>query len=370
MEISLNCPINKLSYGYVGVNILKELTELGHKVNLFPIHNQVEADKKYHRYIHQGLFNAQLMADFYAPCVRIFHQFSMLERIGKGKLIGFPIFELDSFSVVEKHHLDGLDEILVCSEWAKSIIVKELQPLEDKKEVVREISSHTHVVPLGVDRSIFYEQNPKYYNTNTVFFTCGKWELRKSHDIIIECFNRAFDEESSVELWMMCANPFLSESQIKEWENLALNSKLGRKISIIPRVETQEQLAEIMVDCDVFLGLSHAEGWNLELLEALSMGKNVICTDYSAHTEFCNKNNANLIQIDALEDAYDGIWFTGQGKWGEIGENQKVSIVENMRRLHRIKQDLGQIPQNKNGIETAERFSWTNTAQKLVEAIS
>ena len=49
------------------------------------------------------------------------------------------------------------------------------------------------------------------------------------------------------------------------------------------------------VDCGVFP--SRAEGRNLELLEMMSAGKHVITTDYSAHTEFCTKDNAGLVPI-------------------------------------------------------------------------
>ena len=64
-------------------------------------------------------------------------------------------------------------------------------------------------------------------------------------------------------------------------------------------------------DCGVFP--ARAEGWNLELLEMMSCGKNVIATNYSSHTEFCNSENCMLVETTELEDAHDGKWFRGQG---------------------------------------------------------
>ena len=51
-----------------------------------------------------------------------------------------------------------------------------------------------------------------------------------------------------------------------------------------------------MADCGLFP--ARAEGWNLELLEMMACGKQVIATNYSAHTEFCTKENSILIESD------------------------------------------------------------------------
>ena len=116
---------------------------------------------------------------------------------------------------------------------------------------------------------------------------------------------------------MMNHNPFLSQEQEREWVDLYKDSKMGEKIEMLPRVGTHQEVANIMrqMDCGVFP--SRAEGWNLEAIEMMSCGKQVIITDYSAHTEFCNEENSLLVNIDNKEDAYDGIWFHGQGRWAE-----------------------------------------------------
>jgi glycosyltransferase involved in cell wall biosynthesis len=116
------------------------------------------------------------------------------------------------------------------------------------------------------------------------------------------------------------------------------------------------------VDCGVFP--ARAEGWNLELLELLSCGKHVITTDYSGHTEFVDRNNAKIVEIDSLEVAEDGIWFHRQGEWAELGQRQLDQTVDHMRYIHKQKQENG--PQiNLAGIETASKFSWENTVERI-----
>ena len=61
------------------------------------------------------------------------------------------------------------------------------------------------------------------------------------------------------------------------------------------------------------------EGWNLGLLECMSVGLNVIATAYSAHTEFATEANCRLVRVDETEPAHDGQWCKGQGNWAKLG---------------------------------------------------
>jgi glycosyltransferase involved in cell wall biosynthesis len=201
----------------------------------------------------------------------------------------------------------------------------------------------------------------------TIFLNCGKWEKRKGHDVLVEAFNKAFNHSDDVELWMMCDNPFIGNVN-DQWRSLYKDSKLGNKIRIIPRQETQEDVYKIMClsDCGVFP--SRGEGWNLEVLEMMSCGKNVITTNYSAHTEFCNNNNSKLIEIDNLETAFDGLFFDGKcGLWAEFADNQLDQLIEHMKEIHRKKQD-NDLYANLSGIETSKQLSWKKSAEELVNA--
>ena len=357
MNINLISPINQLGYGVVGLNVVKHLSE-SVNLSLWPIGNTT-CPVEYQNVIESSLNNAK-KPDFDAPCIRIWHQFDMSQFVGRGKRIVFPIFELDTFNDIEKHHLSSLDHLFVCSNWAKGVVEENIPTLE----------GHISVIPLGVDQSIFQPDISR--RSETVFFNCGKWEIRKGHDVLVEAFNQAFSEEDNVELWMMCENPFYSPEENLYWGNLYKQSKLGDKIRIIPRQETQKEVYNIMrqVDCGVFL--SRAEGWNLELLELMACGKHVIATDYSGHSQFCNKDNSLLVHIDEKESAVDNKWFFGEGEWAKIGHKQIQEAVYYMSMIHRAKKDgrLSQDTLTKSVIETAQQFSWKNTAKEIVNAIA
>lgn len=351
--INIYSPVNQLGYGITGLNIVKALNSLT-QVSLWCM-GQPEVTNQEDYDIIKECLQRNSYYDYNLPCVKIWHQHDMIMFPRCTKRIGFPIFELNKFSEYEKHNLMSLDKIFVCSTWAKQIVLSSLNIEEDR----------VSIIPLGVDRSIFNELNNNS-SDKTIFFNCGKWEIRKGHDILVEVFNNTFNEDENVELWMMCTNPFFSEEESKQWEDLYLKSKLSSKIKLIPRASTQQEVYTIMshTDCGVFP--SRAEGWNLELLEMMSCGKHVITTNNSAHTEFCTSQNAKLVEINEFESAYDGKWFFGDGEWAKIGESQKSKLSEHLRDIHEAKK-RGELGTNKFGVETAQKFSWLNTANEILK---
>lgn len=355
--LNIACPVNPLGYGIAGLNIVKSLDKLS-EVALFCI-GQPEVTTQEDADIISRCLRKGRMLDFDAPSIKIWHQHDMSQFPSKGKRIGFPIFELDEFNDLEKHHLNSLDHIFVCSKWAKSVVLNQTS-LNDKQITV---------VPLGVDMSIFNTSLPKRSDKKTIFFNCGKWEIRKGHDVLCDIFNKAFEIDDDVELWLLCNNPFLNESQTKEWTDLYLKSKLGSKIKIFPRMQSQQEVYSIMSNSDCGVFPSRAEGWNLELLEMMACGKSVITTNYSAHSEFCTSSNAHLVDIKDLEVAFDGKWFHGRhGKWAKIGPSEVEQFVCYLRKIHDLKQN-NQLEENLSGLETATQFSWDNSARTILNNV-
>ena len=350
-KFNFNAPITDMtSYGLVALNVIQNID-----CNVFPINhpsqNIYKNNPKKQDFIFQKIRNVEF--DPSLPSVRLYHQFSLAESIGRDKRIGWPIFELDTFTDLEKSHLKSLDHIFVCSSWAKQIVID------------NGINIPVDVVPLGVDRNIFHENiNPENSNNKSnkryTFLSCGKYEERKGQRQIVDAFNLAFNSADDVHLLISMHNQFMQKNQFNEVVKSFKETKLGDKISFIGPFETQEELARYMAfsDCGVFP--SKAEGWGLETLEMMSCGNPVIVSDYSAHTEYCNNENSILIPVNETTVAYDGVWFHGQGKWAKI---ETDILVEKMRHAYKSRQ------LNPNGIKTAKEFSWQNTCEKIASFI-
>ena len=397
-SLNLVAPINFLGYGIASTQIAKALNEKVRQLAVFPIGDRIEAEPENHGWLKTVIpmkaggspqDSWGNTPDFFATTLKIWHANDM-EMMGRGSHIGFPIFELDTFTPIECHHLfTGCDYIFVCSEWAREI-VKQNSDDPILGESIRHNGSVYHsgqtsikatddnifVVPLGVDRKVFYD-SPIHYNskdkqftnkTPTIFLNVGKWEIRKGHDVLVKIFNEAFTEEDDVELWMLNHNIFYTDKENKEWEDMYLKSPLGHKIKIIPRKSTIREVSDLMraADCGIFP--SRGEGWNLEALEMLSCGRHLIVTDYSGHTEFCTAKNSRLIPINTIESAFDGKWFNQQGNWGLFGDRQMQATVNYMKDVHKLKQQ-GKLEVNHEGIKTAKHFTWENTANCILEAL-
>jgi glycosyltransferase involved in cell wall biosynthesis len=353
------------SYGIATLEIFKRLVSQG-RVSLFPIggiHPEERFPPDLVIDLQKSINNSQLF-DVNAPSIRICHQNMLAEHVGRQR-INFPIFELTKFSDIEKNHLKSSDKILVASQWGKKVIE------------ANGIDVPTYVVPLGTNRDIFNENvkaklsNPR--NT-TRFINVGKWEKRKGHDFLAHAFDKAFRPVDNVELWMLPTNPFLNDDEVKQYSTPYTDSFMARagKIKVLPRITHQIDVAELMASCDCMVLPSRAEGFCLPALDALSMGMELITTDYSAMTEYADSNNSSLIDIDKLEPANDGKWFHGQGEWASYGDNQISQLISHMRYVHSQKEQ-GKVGLGKNisGIATArDKFSWGNTVDKLLGAIN
>ncbi len=352
--LSLITSHTRTGYGVTGAHLLRALQQRGAPVTLFPI-GPVDSSLTDNPQLQQAL-NLQDAYRPDVPSVRLAQQFDLAMHVGRGARVAFTIFELDTFTPREMHHLRSQDAIFVCSDWAREAC---LQNGLDETPI--------HIVPLGVDRAIFHENvQPKRSWSETVFMQVGKLEPRKGQLDLLRAFEAAFTPKDSVRLVLSCGNPFISQADLDTLLRPFRKSPLASKISLLTNeLPNLRSVAELMAaaDCGVFA--ARAEGWNLEALEMLSMGKQVIATDYSAHTEFLNSENARLIDIDAREYAHPG---RHPGQWAAWGNAQHEQLVAHLRDVHAAKQAVA-LPLNTAGIATAHTFSWEGSADALIRSL-
>jgi len=346
-NINVYAPLGSTGYGITSINIIKGLNNIPNlRTNIFPIGQNIHVNNDLEKHIVQkGLANVRESYNHEAPCLKIWHQHDLYARIGNGHYYAFPFFEIDKLHDYEIHQLNQCRGIFASSKWAKDILLN------------NGVKSQIYIAPLAVDTQIF-SIPPKIRVSDTYkFLHIGKWELRKSHDFLLQAFDAAFSDADNVELILVPSNPFLNKEETDRWLSLVSSCKLKNKIKILPRLNTQHDLASLIFDCDCGIYLSRAEGWNNEILETMALNRPIIATNYSAHTEYCTKDNSFLVDIDELELANDGKWFNGFGKWAKLGNDQFIQTVEYMRHVY-----SNNINTNPNGLETCKKFTWDNTA--------
>jgi glycosyltransferase involved in cell wall biosynthesis len=343
--------------GLVGLNLVRALDTAGVKTSLFPLGPvEVSGDALP---VKTALDRARSY-DPAAPSVRYWHPHELAHHVGKGPRLGYAIWEQDPLPAPSVHQLLTQDLVLCPTAWQAGSA--------ERMGVPRE---RLRVVNHGVDMTVFYP-TPFPAKGPTVFITIGKWEARKGHDVIPAALDSAFTPQDDVLFIAHCNNPFLSQTENAEWANLYERSRLGRagKVRVSGgRFRTQEEVASLVgqAHCGVFP--SRAEGWGLDLMETLAMGRHAIATDYAGHTEFLTPSSARLVEIDESEAAYDGRWFDGSGRWARLGERQLEQLVWHLRDVHRARLE-GRLNLNLNGFHRAREFSWDRAARQLVDACS
>lgn len=349
--MNLTAPISSLGYGKVGTQIALAL----HKyvpVSLWLI-GPAEADNQDEANLLQRMIQNTTCYDPHAPSIRIYHQFDLAQHVGKGEHIGFPIFELNKFTSTELHHLKCQDRLFVASKWSVDVLH------------TNRVNTPSAVIPFGAS----LPSVPPTPRTDTfTFLNIGKWEIRKGHDFLLEAFNKAFDPKDNVRLDMLCYNPVAPNAEIynRDWERSYMNSKMGLagKIRIVPRLRSATDVALLVSEADCGVFPSRAEGWNMGLAEMMSAGKHCIATNCTAHTEYCNEDVCDLIEPGPMEEAFDGVWFNGQGEWASLGEAQLEQTVIYMRTLYEGRASKGGIAKARMN----EKFTWDNTAKAIMEA--
>lgn len=343
MKLNIQAPLNfLLGYGVVGLNITKGLAK-NNDISLFPIgHPDTFQTLEEKTIIEQCLAN-QSNFDYRAPCLKIWHEHSLAERIGSGPYATISFFEINKFNTHRINNLNASDIIFCPSKWSKQVYEN------------HNIQAELVLCPMGIDTDIF-KPIPIKQGTSYKFLNVGKIEVRKGHDILCKCFNEAFNKNDDVELHIMWENVFMSPDEHEQWESFYKNTTLGDKIVFHKKRTSNSKFCHLINSIDCVILPTRAEGWCMPALQALACAKPLIITNYSAHTEFCNKKNSYLVEIDEMEPAYDGRWFDGTAEWAKLGDNQLLQIIEHMRYCYNNKISL-----NKEGFKTAKEFSWNKT---------
>lgn len=350
MKINIVAPVNGTSYGLTVCYWLFHLYR--ENVSLFPIGRPDPPYPIFQTPVANALKHSQEF-DKNAICLRKFHPNDMALRIGN-PTVGYTVFELETLRKNEKHHLNSLDALISPTAWQIDVLKQ------------NGISIPLYKVPLGVDKSIFMPLEIDIPNKPFQFIALGKWENRKNYDQMLRCFDKAFSPSDDVELHLLTFTFF---EQARERANRDLNAllnniRIGYKVKVYPQqFIPPQQLAQIYNMCDCGITLSHAEGFNLPLLEMLACGLPVIATNVTGHTEYLKQEHGILIDSIGKEQCFDEIFFPDKfGEWYTFADEQ---IIEAMRyAFNNFKKS-----NFKDNAKISDIYNWEESSKKLLTTL-
>lgn len=139
---------------------------------------------------------------------------------------------------------------------------------------------------------------------------------RKNLLSAIRMFSRAFTKGEQARLILKCRN--LEEYPDYQREVMQAAAQEPR-IQVIDRTLPQDEHDALLAHCDVLISPHRAEGFGLNLAEAMACGKAVIATGWSGNLEFMNEKNSILLpfQLTPVRDP-SGIYTGFEGaQWAE-----------------------------------------------------
>ena len=227
-----------------------------------------------------------------------------------------------------------------------------------------------YVVPLGVDKSIFYYRpdndftRPKAIasaaggllkprNTFDVFTfvisgtVCG----RKNHNMVHRVFRRLFSDKHDVRL--LIKTPSWAVLKYESWHNVEVYCQTWNKVRI----------ADLLRECDCFVYPTQGEGFGLSPVEAMAVGNTAIVTNWSGPADYLNSDYTYLLDYEV----------TGQvgSHWGDtfgFAQPKEKHLEELMWHVY-THQDEAREKGRKAAKYVSENLTWAHTASKIVDIL-
>ncbi|MEN9405897.1 MAG: hypothetical protein RLZ12_181 [Bacillota bacterium] len=156
------------------------------------------------------------------------------------------------------------------------------------------------------------------------------YDARKNPEAVLEAFMRAFPLNDTRVALIIKTTPNAMGRYYKHSMEQMIDK--NPNIHVIYQVLSAEQNYALMNECDAFVSLHRGEGFGMCLAEAMSFGKPVICTNWSANTDFAKPDNACLVNYSLvpLERSYLNNVYNKGNYWAEPDVEQAANYMKKL----------------------------------------
>lgn len=274
-------------------------------------------------------------------------------NFGKYK-IGFTMLETDRIPAEWVRQANLMDEVWCPSEFNR-------QTFQDSG-VIKPI----HVVPLGVDPNYFNPQiRSSRISEHYTFLSIFEWGERKAPELLLRAFNEEFRATEPVVLICKVLNVDPGVDVHEQIRKLELDPSGGRIHVSLNHVIPTYQLGMLYRAVDCFVVTPRGEGWGMPIIEAMACGTPVIATDWSAHCDFMNSENAYPLAVERLIPAVAKCPYYTGFRWAQ------PSYPDLRRLLRHVYSNPGEA--KARGAHAAQdvrnAWTWDHAADKIIERL-
>ena len=361
-EISLEIPVNNLSFGNCSVNLLKELYNkkinptiflIGEKADLSSFEGSLTPE--FLDWFKSCASNSQKKHKRDNPVLKLWHLNGSLNSYSKDQFL-FTFYELDSPTQTELNIINNQKRVIVSSTYAKDIFEQFG-------------CNNIEHCPLGFDSSSFFKKEIKNKQDKIIFGLAGKLEKRKQHHKVLSAWAKRYGNNPRYMLNCAIKNPFLTPEQQSSAINGVLEGKSYFNINFLDFMPTNYLYNDYLNSNDIIIGMSAGEGWGLPEFQSLCLGKHAVVLNAHSYKDWANKENSVLVNPSAKIPCYDGVFFKegldfNQGNYFDWNDDEFISACEEAEK---------RFEKNKNndaGEELSKIFTWEKTANRLLEILS
>jgi glycosyltransferase involved in cell wall biosynthesis len=213
------------------------------------------------------------------------------------KKYNLPLVAIEHWSEVNKDVLKSY--VKYSGDKVYSIADKVIAVSDSLKSM---LNKHFHVDALVVHNLVGegFDYNPTSQRSTFNFVTVGSLFHVKGYDILIDAFAKIASVNNNFRLTIVGDG-----NQRPLLQQLITKHNLQSKVSLVGR-KSRAEVADILLNSDVYVSSSRNENFSVSVLEALSIGLPVVATICGGIRECINDSNGLLVpteNVDLLSDA-------------------------------------------------------------------
>ena len=146
----------------------------------------------------------------------------------------------------------------------------------------------------------------------------------------LKAFALAFAGDSTARLVFKTKGASENKRQLAEMEHVVESLGIGSQFTHIPQYLPRVDVDGLTAACDVYLSLHKSEGFGIGMAEAMSQGKPVVATNWSANTEFCKPDTAWCVpykKVPILPHEY----MAAMKEWAEADVEAAAAALREIR---------------------------------------
>src|SRR5262249_10139940 len=230
-----------------------------------------------------------------------------VEALVRRRRIGFWHWELPVFPAQWAKAFDKVQEV-----WAPSSFVA--------RAVAAASELPVRIVPHAVDcdeiaqdaarKSLGLPAEELFF---LVMFDVNSFPARKNPLGVVRAFGDAFPRggPSSPRLIVKCHG---KGNRNATFDDLMRCIRDDARILLLDQVFSPEQVRDLQAACDCYVSLHRSEGFGLDILESMALGKPCVATGFSGNMDFMTAENSIIVPFD-MRRVERGEYLHGDGQW-------------------------------------------------------